>query len=151
MRPSSAAHPRPAWWRPRILAAVGGGGALGACARYELALALPARHGAFPVSTFVINVSGSFVLGVLLTFMVERWPPREYVRPFVATGVIGAYTTWSTFMVDTDNLVNAGHPLTAAGYVLATLAGGLLAVSIGIISARRWPVFERRAGRGRLR
>ena len=112
------------------------GGVLGACARYELALAMPAPRGAFPTATFVINVTGSFALGVLLTVMVERWRPNEYVRPLVATGVIGAYTTWSTFMTDADNLVKAGYPGMAAGYVAASLAAGLLAVYAGMVLAR---------------
>lgn len=130
-----------------VLAAVAAGGLLGAPARYGLALALPAPAGSFPLSTFVINVSGSFVLGALLTLIVERWPPSEYLRPFAATGVLGAYTTWSTFMVDADTLVRGGRLLVAAGYVAATLVGGLATVSAGIFLARAWPPVLRRRSR----
>lgn len=139
----------PAWLRLRPLAAVAAGGMLGAPARYELALALPARSGTFPLSTFVINITGSFVLGALVTLMVEKWPPTGYLRPFAATGVLGAYTTWSTFMVDTDLLLKAGRVLVAAGYVAATLSAGLAAVYAGILLVRAWPpvpVARRRRG-----
>lgn len=113
------------------------GGALGAPARYGLDLAVPTAAAAFPWATFVVNVTGSFVLGALLVLIVERWPPRRYLRPFAATGFVGAYTTWSTFMVDADLLVRNGHPGLAAVYVGASLAGGLLAVAAGIVAARR--------------
>lgn len=132
---------RPLWTRPRILAAVATGGALGACARYELALMLTTSPAHFPLSTFVINVSGSLVLGLLLALVIERWRPSEYVRPFAATGFLGAYTTWSTFMVDTDNLIRTGHAVVAAAYVAASLVAGLLAVYVGMTLARNWPPF----------
>ncbi len=140
-----SAGPRPTWQRPGILAAVGVGGVIGACARYELALAVPFRAGTFPTSTFVINVTGSFVLGFLLTVLVERWRPNEYVRPLVATGIIGAYTTWSTFMTDADKLIRDGHVGVAVVYVAASMVSGLAAVYAGTILARgRLP----RLGRG---
>lgn len=135
---------RPVSARPGILAAVGAGGILGACARYEMSLALVSRPGTFPLATFVINVSGSFVLGALLALIIERWRPSEYIRPFVATGFLGAYTTWSTFMVDTDNLVRTGHVAVAAAYVAASLAAGLAAVYAGMSIVRAWPLVPRR-------
>ncbi len=127
---------RPTWQRPGILLAVAVGGVIGACARYEFSAAMPSRPGAFPTATFLINVTGSFVLGFLLTAMVERWRPNEYLRPLIATGVIGAYTTWSTFMTDADNLIKDGHPAMAVGYLAASLAGGLAAVYAGTTLAR---------------
>lgn len=127
---------RPTWQRPGLLAAVATGGVLGACGRYEVGLALPTRHGSFPVATFIVNISGSFVLGVLLTLMIERWRPNEYVRPFVATGIIGAYTTWSTFVAEADTLVKNGHIAMAVGYVAASLSAGLLALYAGILLGR---------------
>lgn len=145
-----AGKTRTAWLRLAVLAAIAAGGALGAPARYELALALPARSGTFPLSTFVINVTGSFVLGALLTLIVERWSPTEYLRPFAATGFLGAYTTWSTFMVDTDMLFKADHVGLAVGYVAATLSAGLAAVYAGILLVRTWPPLlgGRRSTRG---
>lgn len=133
--------------RPSVLAAIAAGGFLGAPARYELALALPASSGSFPLSTFVTNIFGSFVLGALLTLIVEKWPPRKYLRPFFATGVLGAYTTWSTFMVDTDLLARDGHVAMSALYVFATLAAGLTAAYAGILLVRTFPTPRRRRPR----
>lgn len=130
---------RLSWLRLRIVVAVAAGGFIGAPMRYELGQLVRTPAGAFPFSTLIINVTGSFVLALLLTLVVERWPPTEYVRPFAATGVLGAYTTWSTFMTDTDLLVKDGHVAAAAAYVLATLVGGLAAAYAGVGLVRAWP------------
>jgi CrcB protein len=122
--------------RSRIVAAIAAGGALGAMARYELGLANPTRTGAFPWNTFAINVSGALLLGLLVTLIIERWPPTTYVRPFAATGFLGAYTTWSTFMVDADLLIKHGDIGLAAVYTVASAAAGLAAVTLGIRVAR---------------
>jgi CrcB protein len=123
----------------RVLGAVAVGGAIGASLRYELALHVTSGAGAFPLSTFLINVSGAFVLGLLVTLVVERWPPTRYVRPFFGAGMLGAYTTWSTFMVDSDELIKEGHVPMAVLYVTATLVAGLVATFAGIRLARRAP------------
>jgi CrcB protein len=117
---------------PRIMAAVATGGALGAMARYELGLAHPTRSGTFPLTTFAINVSGALVLGFLVTLIIERWPPTTYLRPFAGTGFLGAFTTWSTFMVDADLLVRRGDVGLAAVYTVASVTAGLAAVTAGI-------------------
>lgn len=133
--------------RWRILAAVAAGGAIGAALRYEVGLLVTSPRTGFPLATFLTNVSGGFLLAVLVTLAVERWPPTTYVRPFLATGILGAYTTWSTFMVQDDELVRAGHLLGAAGYVAASLAAGLAAAYGGILLARRAWGRRRREGR----
>jgi CrcB protein len=119
--------------------AVAIGGAAGALARYEVALAVPAAGDGFPFSTLLINLSGAAFLGFLLTVLTERRPPTRYVRPLLGTGFTGGFTTWSTFMVDTDLLVHHHHPLVAAGYAVATVVGGLglLAAAVGV--TRRLP------------
>lgn len=122
--------------RPGVLAAIAAGAALGAPARYSVAVLLPAASGVFPWATFLTNVSGSFALGFVLVLMLERFPPTRYLRPFVATGFLGAYTTYSTFAVETDLLVRDGHPVIAIGYALASLVAGLAAVWGGIVLAR---------------
>src|SRR5207253_1782620 len=94
--------------RPAILVAIAAGGALGSPARYAVSRIVPVAASGFPWSTFVINVSGSLVLGALLTIVIERWPPTRYVRPFAAIGFLGAYTTFSTFMVEADVLTKDG-------------------------------------------
>src|SRR5438874_12451086 len=117
--------------RTPMCAAIAVGDALGAPARYEIGLAVHQTPGTFPWATFSVNLSGSFVLGALLTLVRERWPPTRFVRPFAAIGFLGAYTTWSTFMVDADLLVKGGQVGVALGYAGATLVLGLGAAYVG--------------------
>ncbi|HEY2667903.1 MAG TPA: CrcB family protein, partial [Actinomycetota bacterium] len=91
---------------------------------------------AFPWATFWTNVSGSLALGLFLTLVLERFPPSRYLRPFVATGFMGAYTTYSTFAVETDLLVKNGHAAVGLAYALASLGAGLGAVWAGMWVAR---------------
>ncbi len=79
-----------------MLAAVALGGALGATARYAVAQLVHGAPGSFPWATFWTNASGSLVLGAVLVLVAERYPPTRYLRPFMATGFLGAYTTYST-------------------------------------------------------
>ncbi len=139
---------------PGVLAAIFAGGVVGGGARYAIALALPAAHG-FPFATFLINVSGAFGLGLLLVVVLELLPPTRYLRPTVGTGFFGAYTTWSTFMVEANRLVAAGHAGLAAAYLGGSLLAGLAAASFGVtfgraLVVRREQLVEReRAGRRR--
>ena len=129
--------------RPRtslVLAAVALGGALGAPARYGVAQLVHAEPGGFPWPTFWTNVSGSFALGLLLALILERFPPTRYVRAFVATGFLGAYTTYSTFAVETDVLVKDGHAVVALVYAAATRLVGFTAAWAGLWAARTVPV-----------
>ncbi|HEV2636151.1 MAG TPA: CrcB family protein [Actinocrinis sp.] len=120
----------------RVLAAIAVGGFAGGVSRYELGLTFPTRHGAFPATTFAINVSGSFVLALLLVFVVEIWPPTRYVRPLLGVGFCGAYTTFSTWMVDTDRLLADRHYGAAALNVGGSLAAGLAATCLGLACGR---------------
>ena len=123
--------------RPAILVAISVGGVAGTAARYGLTRVIHVAPGSFPWSTFTINLTGSFALGVLLTFIIERWPPSRYVRPFAAIGFLGAYTTFSTYMTEAVVLANI-----AALYVLASLFLGLFAVYAGIVVARLLPTMR---------
>jgi CrcB protein len=130
---------------PRLLAAVSAGGALGAPARYGMTLWLGATAGGFPWATLWINLSGSFLLGAVLIFALERLRPSRYLRAFLGTGFCGAYTTMSGFAVEVDLLVRDGHHTTAAAYIVASLAGGLLAVWAGMRLARLIPIRSTRS------
>lgn len=90
----------------------------------------------FPVSTLLVNVLGSFLLGVLMVFVLEVWPPTRYVHPFLGVGVLGGFTTFSTFMFDIRALGAAGAPTLIVGYVVATVVLVLLAVAGGVLAAR---------------
>jgi fluoride exporter len=128
----------------RLLAVIALGGFVGGLARYGLGLAFPAAHGTFPGATFAINVSGSFILALLMVYVLEIWRPTTFVRPLLGTGFCGAYTTFSTWMVDTDRLVSAGHYATAAGYLFGSLAAGLAATSLGLSTGRAVVAHRRR-------
>jgi fluoride exporter len=128
-----------------VLLAIGTGGALGALARYGIGRTWPVTPGEFPWSTLGINVSGSLVLGILVSLVIERWPPTRYVRPFAGIGICGGYTTWSTFMTETALLVRDDRAGLAVGYLAVSLVAGLVATYAGIGLARLWPV-ETRGG-----
>jgi CrcB protein len=125
---------------PRLVLAVAAGGAIGGPTRYGLSQLIVAPPGGFPWATFWTNVSGSLVLGFALIFLLERFRPSRYLRLLIGTGFCGAYTTFSTFSVETDVLVKDGHALTAVAYVVASLVAGLAAVVIGMTIARRLPI-----------
>jgi CrcB protein len=120
----------------RVLAVIAVGGALGGTARYALALAMPTADGAFPWATFWTNVSGCLVLALLMVCLLDLWPPTIYVRPFFGVGFVGAYTTFSTAMIEMDELVAHGHADVAAGYLAASLAASLGAITTGLALGR---------------
>jgi CrcB protein len=118
------------------IVAVALGGAVGAPLRYQLGVWFPVHPGRFPLTTLCENVSGAFVLGILLTLIIERIRPARYLRAFACTGVLGAYTTFSTFALEVTTLTKDGHAATAVAYVLASLGLGLVAAVAGVACAR---------------
>lgn len=111
------------------------GGALGAVARYLLTNWIQSWAGdAFPVGTFVVNVTGSFLLGFLLRALDGIAAPPE-ARALLATGVLGAFTTFSTFSYEVVGLLHAGERARAAIYALGSLAVGVVCVVAGIVVA----------------
>lgn len=132
-----------------ILLVIAAGGALGSLARWALGEAFGGRRDSFPWSTFLENVSGAFALGVLMVFVLDVWPPSRYTRPFLGVGVLGGFTTFSTYALDARSLLVAGRAPLAAAYVLGTLAAGLTAVWFGIFLARLATRPRRRSRPGR--
>ncbi len=120
-----------------VLLVIAAGGALGALLRYQLDRWWPSPVPQFPWTTLLVNVSGCLVIGGVMVMITERWSPHALVRPFVGTGVLGGYTTFSTYVVDIVILVRAGHLATAGLYLLLTLIGALLAVTLGMLITRR--------------
>jgi CrcB protein len=129
---------RPARRRVRldVLAVIAVGGMIGATARFGLAEALPTEPGHFPWATFWTNLSGSFVLGFLLVLLAERVPTSRYLRPLLATGILGAFTTMSTYTVETALLFKEGHAATASIYGVGSIVLGILLAYAGIVAAR---------------
>ena len=117
--------------------AVAAGGALGAMLRYYLGGTLLARAGApFPTATFVINITGSFIIGFFLTLATERLHINPHWRLAVAVGFVGAYTTFSTFEYETARLVEDGDFLRALLNIILSVVVGFAAVWAGIAAAR---------------
>jgi CrcB protein len=117
---------------PDVVATVAAGGALGALARWVVAEALPHAGGHFPWATLLTNVLGCFLIGVVMVVVIERLPDQRLLRPFLGTGILGGFTTFSTYAVDTRGLVASDRPALAAAYLVGTLVAGLLAVVLGL-------------------
>ena len=117
-----------------VLAALGG--VLGALARWAVAGVLPGSPGGWPWATLLVNLTGCLLIGVLLAVLLARFPSSPWLRPFLAVGVLGGYTTWSTFAVEVVVLVEDGRAALAAGYVVASVVGGVLAVVAGLVAGR---------------
>jgi len=121
----------------RTVVAIAVAGALGALARYGLEGLVSRRlPGAFPWGTFVVNVSGAFVLGFVFTVMTEQLTVAPWIRGAITIGFVGAYTTFSTFSFETYRLVEDGAVGIAAANALGSIAAGLGAVYLGVVSGR---------------
>lgn len=114
----------------RVLAAVAAGGAVGASARYGVALLWPAGPGAFPWATLWTNAAGCALIGVLMVLISEggRSAPHPLLRPFAGVGVLGGFTTFSTYAVDFSRLLDEGEAGTALAYAGLTVVAALGAV-----------------------
>jgi len=120
----------------RILATVSAGGVLGGTARYGVEHILPVRDDGFPWGTFVVNVGGALVLGFLLVLILELWPARRYLRPLLAIGFLGSFTTFSTWMLQVHELAEANQIGLAALYLGGSLVAGLAVTGFGLLAGR---------------
>lgn len=111
-----------------IIAAVSVGGGVGASARYGASLLWPTVPGTFPWTTFCVNLIGCAVIGVFMVIITDVWAAHRLVRPFFGTGVLGGFTTFSTYAVDIQRLVDKGHAATGLAYLAATMLAALAAV-----------------------
>ena len=119
-----------------IIGVIAAGGATGATARYLAGLAWPTPPGAFPYGTLVINVVGCGLIGILMVLVTDVFTQQRLVRPFLGTGVLGGFTTFSTYAVDIEQLISGRHAGTALLYLAATVVGALLAVRTTVTAAR---------------
>ncbi|MFJ3702382.1 MULTISPECIES: CrcB family protein [unclassified Streptomyces] len=115
--------------RWRLLAVIAAGGALGSTARYAASLAWPAAEGGFPWAVFAVNVTGCALIGVLMVLLAERGTvTHPLVRPFLGVGVLGGFTTFSTYAADVSKLLARQEAATAMGYAAGTAVAALGAV-----------------------
>lgn len=116
---------------------IGIGGFLGAIARYLVSgLVMGRGNLVFPLGTLVVNVTGSFILGLFFVLSIEHVGMERVWRPFVAVGFLGAYTTFSTFGLETMNLIESGSFLMAAANILLSVLFSLIGVYAGFIIGR---------------
>ncbi|WP_406053242.1 fluoride efflux transporter CrcB [Kribbella sp. NBC_00889] len=119
-----------------VLSVIAAGGAIGAVARYLVGQAWPTPPGSFPWATLVINVVGCGLIGILMVVVSEVLTRRRLIRPFLGTGVLGGFTTFSTYALDIQQLIAGRHPGTALLYLAATIAGALIAVWATVTATR---------------
>jgi CrcB protein len=126
-----------------VLAAISAGGVVGSLARYALQIAFPHPPYNFDWATFAINVSGCLLIGVLMVLVTQVWTGRPLLRPFLGIGVLGGFTTFSTYVVDIQQAIHVGAAATGLVYLSATLVAALIAVWLGS-AMTRWAVRPRR-------
>ncbi|MFF7011805.1 fluoride efflux transporter FluC [Streptomyces fimicarius] len=144
-----AKAPGPKRRQGEIIAAIAAGGVIGACARYGATLIWPAAPTAFPWTVFWINVSGCAAMGVLMVLITERFTVHPLTRPFLGTGVLGGYTTFSTATLDTQRLLDHGRHATGLLYAAATLTAAFAAVRAAAALTRLVVLPRTGAERGR--
>lgn len=127
---------RTGWWQLALLVL---GGGLGTSLRYLLEEAFGPAAGQVPWVTFAINVAGSFALGVVLTALAARPPGRAHrtLRLCVGTGLIGGFTTYSTFILEVDGLLGGGQVWSGLAYALGSVLAGVAAATAGVLAGQR--------------
>jgi fluoride exporter len=134
---SSGAGPGHRWSSHRwVLAVIALGGMIGASARHELELLWSASPSEWPWATLVTNTSGCFLIGMVMVQVVDVGRAHPLLRPFVGVGVLGGYTTFSTYAVQTQGLWTHGQPDLSVLYLFLTPALAMVAVFAGVVTAR---------------
>ena len=116
---------------------IGIGGFFGAITRYGVAIWIGQRWGrSFPLGTFVINITGSLLIGFIMPLLTERFMANPQLRLFLAVGFLGAYTTFSTFEYETGALVKDGEWLIAAMNIIFSVIAGFIALKLGEVFSK---------------
>jgi CrcB protein len=118
--------------------AIAAGGAIGALLRYWTSTAVHSRLGtAFPYGTLAVNVTGSLLMGFLYIWLIDRLAVGPALRAFVLIGMLGAFTTFSTFSMETLNLLESGQPAKALANMLISVSVCIIAAGLGVLAARQ--------------
>jgi CrcB protein len=112
------------------------GGAMGAAMRYGLSRAIPVSAGGWPWPTFIVNISGGFLMGMLATWLLRNGSSTEPLRLFMGVGILGGFTTFSAFSLEMAAMVQRGHMGAAAGYAGASVLLALGATFAGMTAAK---------------
>lgn len=147
---SPALSLKKSWYRPNTKATcdpmgmnswllVMAGGAVGSLARYLLVTFVQSRNsGVFPLGTFVVNLTGSFLIGAVMTLISERWMDNIHLRLLLAVGLLGGFTTFSSLEYEAFAAYQKGYRAAAVGYVLGSIVAGYAAVFLGwLVTSRR--------------
>ncbi len=118
-----------------LLVALGGG--LGAAGRFGVSLVMPARSDGWPWATFTINVAGSLMIGVLAGWLAMRGGAGEPWRLFLGVGVLGGFTTFSAYSLETMRMIERNDWVGASAYSIGSVIVGLVAVGLGLLVAKR--------------
>lgn len=144
--PPGPAPARPAYRQGRLVVLVALGGAVGTGARQGLGLLVPAV-GDLPVAILLENLTGAFLLGLLLEWLLRSGPDegrRRDLRLLVGTGVLGGYTTYSSLAMDGAAMFAGGRPGLAVAYTVGSVLLGMAAAGLGVVLAG---LLHRRGGR----
>ncbi|MEH6475667.1 MAG: fluoride efflux transporter CrcB [Sneathiella sp.] len=113
------------------------GGAIGACARYGVGtLAVRMLGHGYPYGTLIVNILGSFLMGVLIETLALKWSPPPEIRSLLVTGFLGAFTTFSTFSLDVAVQVQKGAFLIAGGYIFLSVLLSIIGLFAGLYVMR---------------
>ena len=118
--------------------AIAAGGAIGALLRYWTSTAVHSRLGTgFPYGTLTVNVTGSLLMGFLYIWLIDRLADSSALRAFLLIGILGAFTTFSTFSIETLNLLESGQPGKALANMLVSVCVCIIAAGLGVFAARQ--------------
>ncbi|WP_378733353.1 fluoride efflux transporter CrcB [Nocardia brasiliensis] len=130
---------------PSVLVVISLGGGLGALARYAFGVWWPAGPDQVPWSTLAVNVMGCFAIGMLMVLITEVWVAHRLLRPFLGIGVLGGFTTFSTYGLEVRRLLESGATVQALGYLGGTVVASLGAVVLAMGMTRWTTGMARRA------
>lgn len=120
-----------------MILAIGAGGAIGAVLRHFVGMMFLHMMGAnFPWGTISVNIIGSFIMGVLVTYFALVWNPSQELKAFLTVGLLGGFTTFSAFSLDVITLWERGASMAAMGYIMGSIMLSILALSFGMMMVR---------------